>query len=153
MDTAAGTGNGRFAVRPHQRFFKETGGNRDARNLPVLAGAGEALRLACMEDHVQHGRFEGGVGTVAMGFPIGGPEVEFDRPFAPLAGDLDGGLQEIRSGRAVPLAELYDAHRISRRVAEVPAEGSGEPQRLQLELGRKGDAGGLREGGHAVHAL
>ncbi len=101
--------------------------------------AGEALRPAAAEDHVQHRVLERRIRAVAVRFPIGRAQVELDRPLAEFSGDLNCRLQEIRPRAAVPLAELYDAHRISRGIAEVPAEGPGEPQGLEFQLRRQRD--------------
>ena len=72
----------------------------------------------------------------------------FDRPVAGVGIELKGagellviqfnrGVQEVRTGGVIPLAELHDANGLTRGGGKLPPERSAEPERLQFHLRRK----------------
>jgi len=58
------------------------------------------------EDDVEDGVCEGGVGGVAVGFPILCVVIELDVTSDGLSVELDGAIGEVGSGSSVPVAEV-----------------------------------------------
>ena len=112
---AAGAGDGDLAAGQFER-----GGDADRRHgtrgiwrcsqLRANDSPDSALKTTCRTTSRK-----AGLVRVAVGFPVGRVEVEFDRAGAGFAVDLDRAVEEVRAGGAVPLAELDDADRAARR--------------------------------------
>src|SRR5207245_10732686 len=80
----------------------------------VRPGAREKRPVARVDENMQHGVFEGGIGRVTVRLPISIGEIEFDVAanwFAPV--QADGRVAEIRSGFAIPNAKLGDVDLVS----------------------------------------
>lgn len=67
------------------------------------------------------------IGGMSVSLPIRSGMIELQVAMARNPVDLHHGVAEVGAGRAVPLAELYDANRSSIVHCEVTAQCSGEP--------------------------
>lgn len=78
--------------------------------------------------------FEFGIGGVAMGFPVIGMGVEFDRPFVKDVVDGACAIEKIRARSVIPLSELLDLDVFTIKALEASAEMACEEERLQLDF-------------------
>ena len=130
-------GDGHFALRTVESIGKLDLGNDHLRDFAVLAGAREAFPRIVMKQDMQHHLAKRRIGGMAVGVPSRGFRVDFQRPGFVHTIDFHRRLEEIRTGAAVPLAKLDDAHRPAVGAAEIPAKGPGKPQRLQFQFLRQ----------------
>ena len=87
-----------------------------------------------MKDGVVEGRIRG----VAVRFPTAIRQVEFDRAADRFAAvEPDHGVGKIRTGFAVPGAELDDLDVVAGDGTKAPSEIAGEPARLQFQFARR----------------
>ena len=132
-------------------------GETDLRDFAVGGGAREMEFARAADDDVKDDILVSGIGRVAVLLPAGGLEIDFDGAAVLASVEADDGLGEVRSGFAVPLAEVGDGNRASRGGGEFAAAGSGEPAGLPGEFvvgrgGWFGDAGGAVVQGFVVSA-
>src|SRR5437879_6796049 len=103
----------------------------------VRPGAREKRPVARVDEDMQHGVFEGGIGGVTVRLPISLGEIELDVAanwFAPV--QADGRVAEIRSRFAIPNAKLDDVDLVSVGRGKLFSKISGKPARLQSEFAR-----------------
>ena len=105
------------------------------RNLAIVARAGKEFTFTGFEKDVQDRLIEGGIGGVAMRFPISVGEIELDAS-TPHCVTIyaDGGIGKIWPGLAIPSAELYDLDLFAGRADETAPKIAGKPARLQFQF-------------------
>ena len=129
-----GRASGTFAENESGRVF---GIDAHLRDVAIRFRAGEKGAVALMNEDVQNRVVEGGVGGVAVRFPTAIGQVELDRAADRVAGiEPDDGVGEIRSGGAIPGAELNDLDVIAGDGMELSSEIAGKPARLQFQFAR-----------------
>ena len=150
INTASGMGDGHLALRAVERIRELRGCDDDLRHLPVPAGTDEIPPGIRLKNHMQHHIIKCRICGVAVRIPCRRNRVQFQRPGTECASDLHRSLDEVRTSSAVPLAKLRDSNWITGRRAEVPAEGAGKPQRLELQFRWQGGRRGFRKGERRV---
>jgi len=114
----------------------ETIGRDDkAGDLASIAAPSVVGAMARFEDHVEDDVAKVRVLGVAMELPVAAMRIKFQGADELLSVELDRGVEEIRAGRVIPLAELNDAELLIGGGGELPAEGPRKPERLELHLG------------------
>jgi hypothetical protein len=109
------------------------------RNLAIVARAGKEFTFTGFEKDVQDRLIEGGIGGVAMRFPISVGEIELYAPaLNPVAIYSNRSVAKIRSGLAVPNAKLDDLNLFRGGTDKRLSKISGEPARLQFEFANYG---------------
>ena len=111
------------------------------RGRPGEAGAASAREEIEMQDDILVGR----IASMAVAFPVGGVEIEFNAALTEHAVDLDRTVAEVGPCSMVPPAELDDADRLTVSGDEVAAEVACEPAALPCEFRAGPDTGGFGE--------
>ena len=109
VDTTAGAGDGDVARGNLEGFLDEMRGHANVRDFAVLGIAGEGGGRRWEESDVEDDFVKGGVGAVAVGFPVGGFEVELQGTVAFFSIDLDGGAIAFDRAVVVSVALLSPA--------------------------------------------
>ena len=85
---------------------------------------------------MKHGRFEGWIDRVTVCFPTAIKQIDLDATANRLSAVYSNrSVTKIRTGFAVPGAELDNIDLVSSSADKMFAEISGKPARLQLQLG------------------
>src|SRR2546423_1188661 len=97
-------------------------------DIAIRFGAREKCAVALFDEDMQDSVVESGIDGMPVGFPTAIGEIEFDRaPERISAVDANGGIGKIRSGFAIPSAELDDFDFVARNGSEASPEIAGEP--------------------------
>ena len=95
----------------------------------------EKFAVAPLDKHVQHGLVKSWIGRVTVRFPTAIQKIDLDATANWITAVYPNrSIAKIRSGFAVPRAELDDIDFVSGGANEMFAEISGKPARLQLQL-------------------
>ena len=111
--------------------------NDHAGNLAIVTAAGEMRAVSRLENDVEDDLAKVGILGVSVQFPVAGVGIELKGAGELLVIQFNRGVQEVRTGGVIPLAELHDANGLTRGGGKLPPERSAEPERLQFHLRRK----------------
>jgi hypothetical protein len=118
-----------------ESIVETIGRDDEAGDLASVAAPSVVGAMARFEDHVEDDVAKAWVLGVAMELPVAAMRIEFQGADELLPVELDRGVEEIRSGRVIPLTELNDAQLLVGGGGELPAKGPAKPERLELHLG------------------
>src|SRR6266850_2571749 len=105
------------------------------RHVAVRFCACKKFAVASLDKHVQHSLVKSWIGRVTVRFPTAIQKIDLDAPANWItAVDSNRSITKIRSGFAVPCAELDDVDFVSSGADEMLPEISSKPAGLELQL-------------------